>query len=85
MEVRGNAPLLSACKADVLLLSPNPLVSDMGVGPIYAKLMRLARYRPTARDININGDLGGNRTRDSEIKSFVLYQLSYQINMVPKP
>lgn len=24
MEVRGNAPLLSTCKADVLLLSPNP-------------------------------------------------------------
>ena len=50
MEVRGNAPLLSACKADVLLLSLNPLflVSGMGVGPIYAKVMSLARYRPTA-------------------------------------
>ena len=57
MEVRGNAPLLSACKADVLLLSPNPLVSGMGVGPIYAKLMRLARYRPTARDIGDSDEI----------------------------
>ena len=58
MEVRGNAPLLSACKADVLLLSLSPhLVSGAGVEPTYAKLMRLARYRPTARDIGDSDEI----------------------------
>lgn len=52
VEVRSIALLLSACKADVLLLSLNPhLVSGVGVEPTYAKLMRLARCRPTTRDI----------------------------------